>query len=233
MAVNEVNQIFQLKPKDVVSIVGAGGKTSLMFYLANHLSGRVIVGTSTKILQPGQAYKQYINEPIQWQASSEVIVTSKAIQNGKLVGINPYVAQASYDFLLIEADGSRTLPLKGWGPLEPVIIEATTVTIGVVDITSLGMKVTEDNIFRLEALSKLTHLGPTITVQNLIDIIEHKEGLFKRSQGRRILYINKIEDQQTKLAAEALCHRLKPTVVDQIVIGSVNNQTFESIRVGK
>ena len=45
---------FNIKKSDVVTITGAGGKTSLMFALANELStlGKVLVTSTTKIYVP-------------------------------------------------------------------------------------------------------------------------------------------------------------------------------------
>lgn len=47
-------ELFNLIKGDIVSITGAGGKTSLMFYLANKLKkrGTVLIVTTTKIFKP-------------------------------------------------------------------------------------------------------------------------------------------------------------------------------------
>ena len=45
---------FDIKKGDIITITGAGGKTSLMFSLARELAslGRVLVTTTTKIYVP-------------------------------------------------------------------------------------------------------------------------------------------------------------------------------------
>ena len=40
---------FEIKGPEIVAIVGGGGKTSLMFALANALPGRVVTTTTTRI----------------------------------------------------------------------------------------------------------------------------------------------------------------------------------------
>ena len=47
-----MSELFNIIKGDIISITGAGGKTSLMFYLANQLKkrGTVLIATTTKIL---------------------------------------------------------------------------------------------------------------------------------------------------------------------------------------
>lgn len=40
--------------------------------------------------------------------------------------------------------------LKGWNAKEPVVYHRTTKTIGILDITSFGMNINEENIHRVE-----------------------------------------------------------------------------------
>ena len=54
-ATTSLKQAFNISPKEVISLVGAGGKTTLMFALARELAsdkGCVITTTTTKILEP-------------------------------------------------------------------------------------------------------------------------------------------------------------------------------------
>ena len=49
-----LTEIYNIKKGDVVSIVGSGGKTSLLFMLAEELKNeyKVLISTSAKILKP-------------------------------------------------------------------------------------------------------------------------------------------------------------------------------------
>ena len=56
-----MNDVFKIKDKDVVSIVGSGGKTTLMNYLAKEFNKRkVLVSTTTKIRIPSQGFYDFI-----------------------------------------------------------------------------------------------------------------------------------------------------------------------------
>ena len=53
--INSLKKAFEIQPCEVISLVGAGGKTTLMFSLARELSndsGIVITTTTTKIFNP-------------------------------------------------------------------------------------------------------------------------------------------------------------------------------------
>lgn len=200
----QLGSLINLINGDVVSVVGAGGKTSLIHYLADFLEGRIIVSTSTRMYVPQREWNVYLDEPVCWQGHHEVVVSGQSVNNNKLAGINPYISHSAYDYWLIEADGSRNLPLKGWGPNEPVIIDETTVTIGILDITTLGMDVNEETVFRLNELRAISKIHNTVELSNLKDIVVHKKGLFKKSQGRLVLLINKVETESLKTLAKTL-----------------------------
>ena len=48
----DVNNVFGLMKNDIVSVVGAGGKTSLILYLAEKLRGKILISPSTRMYQP-------------------------------------------------------------------------------------------------------------------------------------------------------------------------------------
>lgn len=223
----ELGACLNLKENDVVSVIGAGGKTSLILYLANYLAGKKVISASTKMYKPKENWPLYIEKPFSWCHEQEIILAAKTIIGEKMAGLNSYTLEAGFDYWLIEADGSRGLPLKGWGPNEPVIVDETRVTIGIVDITTIGMPVNEATVFRLEAFKKITGAKDKVTLQNLADMIVHKYGLFKNSKGRCILIINKAETNETIDNSQELCDRLEMTyplhTIDRVVIGSIKN----------
>lgn len=206
--------------KDIISIVGAGGKTSLMFYLANKLYGKKIITTSTKILYP-KGYNVIIDDYLNFSKNNEIIVTAKELLNKKLAYINEKALFSDYDYILVEADGAKELNLKGWNETEPVIIEKSTKTIGVMDIKTINLDVNSKNIFRLDELEKITKLNKKINIDNLYDIVTNKNGLFKNTLGDKILFINKVETH-TDLENAKKLRELVNTKVDNIFIGSIH-----------
>ena len=136
----------------VISFTGAGGKTSLMFHLAEEAASknfRVIVTTSTKIYQPREYPVILAKQAKEVQGFSQrgsILVVGQRFSQEKLMGILPEeIGQLKRycDILLIEADGSGRMPLKIPREWEPVIIPETEVVVGCAGLDSIGQKFCE------------------------------------------------------------------------------------------
>ena len=149
----------------VTSVIGSGGKTSLLAALARELPGTVVLTTTTHILP-------FPNVPLVTSADADnvrtalagsrvVCVGSQAEKNGKLVtpelGIDALASLA--DYVLVEADGARRLPLKAHAPWEPVIPACSDRTILVLGASGLGHPVRE-RVHRLERFCELADCAP-------------------------------------------------------------------------
>ena len=79
------------------------------------------------------------------------------------------------DFILIEGDGSKNLPLKAPKDNEPVIIQETDLVIGLIGFDSLDKKI-EEICHRPELVSKLLHknIKENINIFDLVEIIKNK-----------------------------------------------------------
>ncbi|MBC9785113.1 putative selenium-dependent hydroxylase accessory protein YqeC [Heliobacterium chlorum] len=116
----------------VVALVGGGGKTTLLYALGRYLhqSGkRVLLSTTTKMYppEPGQASLWLGSEP---PPRDSLCLWGKGISpEGKVEGLDAGLfstLKTDYDVILVEADGSRGLPLKFWGQGEPVLPSGVT-----------------------------------------------------------------------------------------------------------
>lgn len=141
-------------PCGVTAIIGSGGKTTLMLSLAQELSkrGRVIVTTSTHIFPPG-------NCPFSPKAEifEGILCVGTPCENGKLTAPVQSFAELEQlaDFVLVEADGSKRLPLKAHLPHEPVIPKNAKKTICVVGASGLNRPI-EQSVHRAERFFELT-----------------------------------------------------------------------------
>jgi len=159
-------------------------------------------------------------------------------QTGKLGPLPaPLLADLAplYDITLIEADGSKGLPCKGWLDNEPVIPEYCTHTIGVMSMDALGMAATEDSVHRLSEFLSMTDLnkGDTITTQALVKMILSPSGMFKNSVGRRYLVVNKVEDDATAGAAIEFLREVKekyPNRFERMLCGSVLMNEWQEVK---
>ena len=139
----------------IISVVGSGGKTTLVKNLAKHYRAEgktVLVTTSTHM---------FIEEDTLLTDDAAVII--RALQeNGYVMAGIPHdrkfkaLSQETFeevcsyaDVVLVEADGSKSLPLKYPNATEPVIPEGTDEIIVVCGLNALGQKA-KDVCHRLE-----------------------------------------------------------------------------------
>ncbi len=212
--IRELIYYLNIGEGSVISVVGAGGKTTLIRSLAEELSKNYKVGalTTTKIMKPDN--RDYTGLFIGHVTLEDMIdlengvyyFAREALDNGKLWDVDESSFERireAMDVLLIEADGSKCKPLKGWADFEPVVPKETTMTIGVLTVKELGRVISEDNVHRLPLFERLTgaKAGQKLEKRHLIDMITHPDGLFKNSVGERALFFNQVEDEEAKRLA--------------------------------
>ena len=114
--------------RGVTALIGGGGKTTLLYTLTEELrkKGTVLLCTSTHIMRPTQY------EVLERAGGAEIsaalaahgaVCVGEPSAEGKLGPPSlsfDALAQLA-DYVLVEADGSRRLPLKAHAPHEPVI----------------------------------------------------------------------------------------------------------------
>ena len=140
--------------KGITAVIGSGGKTTLLRILAEELSGTVILTTSTHIL-PFAGIPLLVTDDIEQVrralALHRVICTGTPAAEGKLTApALPFSVLAdAADYVIVEADGSKRLPLKAHASHEPVIPENTCKTVCVVGASGFGKPV-EQTVHRPE-----------------------------------------------------------------------------------
>ncbi len=133
------------------------------------------------------------------------------------------------DYMIIECDGSKMKPLKGWRGMEPVYVKETTKSIGVVPINVIGQKLEEELVHRTELFLAITgaNLGETVKIETLYNLIVHKEGLFKGAIGEKILLINCADDAKDMGNVLKLGKMLKKGGTEiKIVAASLKNAKY-------
>ena len=226
----------------VAAIVGCGGKTSLIELLAEKLRDKkVLVTTTTKIFpvkMPGIMLCETLQqcEEHKPQTGIQCLGLLNA-ESGKLESLPEKTLAAlipRYDVALLEADGSRGLPCKGWLENEPVVPHYCTHTIGVVTMAALGRAATETVVLRLPEFLALTGLreGETITLQALEAMVCAPDGMFKNSAGQRYLLANQVEDDAAAYAARSFLRAIKekyPNRFERLLYGSVHQDNWQEV----
>ena len=150
---------FNIEKKDIITITGVGGKTTLMFLLSGELSklGKVMVTTTTKIYIPekSQFEKMYISDEEITGENKNIFVVGKEKKDKKLIGIGYHEIERlkdDFDYILIEGDGSKEKFLKEWNDIEPCIPNFSNVIIGVINLDVIELDLIEGNIHRLSLI---------------------------------------------------------------------------------
>lgn len=152
---------------EVVSIVGGGGKTSLMFALAQAWSGRAIATTTTRIFAAQMKLSPAVVQIGAWEIETgdwaeEVQSLLAALRSpldtfGHCLIVGPVgegsnvekafgvpvalpgclLGREGIDLVIVEADGSRMRPIKAPADHEPVVPPETTLLVPVAGIDAL------------------------------------------------------------------------------------------------
>ena len=208
-----------------ISLVGAGGKTTLMHHLAEELrkaGKRVITTTTTHIMNPGSG--NYIDASddefgskikLSLQNNNVVIVGHTAMDH-KLSGLSNAELDelgSLCDCVLIEADGAKGMPIKIPSVREPVIYPQSNIIIGVIGIDAVGKSMTEA-CFRLteaKALFKVAD-GHILTVEDCVTIALSEDGTYKGVENREFyLVINKCDNTEQQQLGAAMMEALLKT----------------------
>ncbi len=163
----------------VVTLVGAGGKTSALFRLADEAVAdgrRVVTTTTTRIFasQAEQAPSRLVLDPDRSAAVDWAALEAKLARHGhcllvtslagpKCEGLPPQVVDAlaarahelGISLIAVEGDGSRRRPVKAPAPHEPVIPDCTTHLVPVVGLDALGLPLAEPYVHRPERMRAL------------------------------------------------------------------------------
>jgi len=226
----------------VAAVVGCGGKTSLIGLIAEKLRDKkVLISTTTKIFPPKMKDIMLCETLLQCEEHEQRTgIQCMGLLNsasGKLEAL-PEVFLAEllprYDIVLLEADGSRGLPCKGWLETEPAVPGYCTHTMGVITMNALGKPAGDSTVHRLPEFTALTGVGEgqTITQEALEAMICNSAGMFKNSAGKRYVIVNQVEDGAAACAARSFLQTIKekyPTRFEKLLFGSVHNDAWQEV----
>ena len=201
--------------RGVTALIGGGGKTTLMYTLAEELRqrGTVLITTSTHIQRP----EQY---PVLTAADDAAVAAALAkhgavcvageTAEGKLCApaLSFETLAALADFVLVEADGAKRLPMKAHAPHEPVIPPNARRTVYVVGADGFGHPIRQvcHRPERYAALCGAAEDG--IVTPALEAKVLHAEGY-----ADSWVYINKVEAPEDWRNAESLAALLPGKVL--------------------
>ena len=230
-----------------ISLTGAGGKTSLIFGWAKELASegrKVAITTTTHMLSPERMKEEtvdlyqgidvfccdgtettgQIDDAI---AKSDILFVFSPCEDRPSRVTAPPDAILSHlydaaDVTLIEADGSRRMPVKWPASYEPAVPDRTDITVYVVGLSAVDQK-TDEVMYRADAFPKALWRD-TIDVNLLHKLISSKDGGRKGVRGDFRVFLNQVDNNIDRLAASYRLQQILSVMGIQTAWGSLLDQ---------
>ncbi len=207
---------FPKKPgkKELICVTGAGGKTSFLLQIGFLLSrtSTVLLTTTTHMsveeipadIEVVIGDYEFLLQRLSGRMEDRVLFAASGIEGEKFVGFSPELIDNLYgerhvDVVLVEGDGSKKHPIKGYRSDEPVIPLKTTCQIVVVGAEIFFESLDTTNVFRPEKFFPVAgvKMGAKLHPHEIARILEHPDIFLKNSpknrKTRRVLGINKMD----------------------------------------
>lgn len=186
--------------KAFVSLIGGGGKTTLMIMYADYLRSigkKVLMTTTTKIMSPKRhdygVDRVFSDDAVLSFMPSEPCAVLYALENAETCKWycppidNLKALMDRYDVIINEADGAKRLPVKVHTQRDPQVPPFTTYTISVLGLWAIGKRTSEVSFGEDRDL--------VVDKDYLNWLLKDGEGLLKCSlPGRRAIVFNGAED---------------------------------------
>ncbi|MHC1784776.1 MAG: selenium cofactor biosynthesis protein YqeC [Anaerolineaceae bacterium] len=216
---------LRIQADESIAFVGAGGKTSAIFTIARQVGSPVVITTTTHLFEyqsiMGDNRWSPTDRKVFDKIKSEIlkggvhVFTGETSENERVGGLPGDVLEDVRDFckekripLLIEADGSKTLPAKAPGSHEPVIPEWIDKVVVCCGLNAIGARLDAEHVHRPEIFSKITGatMGYPLTYNHLERELLSEDGGLKNipPRARRIVLINQADTPERQSGVQEI-----------------------------
>ena len=236
-----LRQAIRLKDDCQLAVVGSGGKTTALFSIARDFSGVVLVSCSTHLStdQASLADRHFIVRSVDDLSKillnigqGVILFTGAPVAEQRLAGLPEDIffqlhryAKEQHVPLLIEADGSRGLPLKAPAEHEPAISAWADHVAVLCGMQGLYQPLESQHVHRPERFSLLCGLpaGAEITPAAVACVATHPSGGLKRIPplARRSLILNQADTEILQSAAKEIAQDVVRQY-HEVVIATLN-----------
>ncbi|HEX6551821.1 MAG TPA: selenium cofactor biosynthesis protein YqeC [Ktedonobacteraceae bacterium] len=205
-----LSDIIDIPPGSLVSLVGAGGKTTTMYTLASELAGKgmhVVTTTTTNIYFPGQGETdtlivspetptllKMVNSA--WKQHHRVTVAGRVIGAGKIGGVQvnqPFelLAKGGADIVIVEADGARHRMIKAPVEHEPVIPYRTNLAFLLMSAEAINQPLSTEVAHRPERIASVLGIrqGDILTPARVARLMTSEQGAMKNIPEQTMIYL--------------------------------------------
>jgi probable selenium-dependent hydroxylase accessory protein YqeC len=252
MPIQQLSTFLNIRPSQCVSIMGAGGKSTLMNRLADELIvlGRtVVLSSTTNYHRPTTLQSEQIlltrNIP-DWPERlgtlarrwNRLLVLHHDLGDAMVKGIDVAAVHQIHEqvpeaIVIVKTDGARKRWFKAPNSSEPVIPPWSQLCITVVNREILGQPLTEALVHRPERVADLTGLrvGDPITPQTVARVLTHPDTYAPKipAGAQRIIYISHVRTLDDVEQAEMIAAWVDRTAVTYALAGDTPSGTFFEI----
>ena len=220
----------------VISIIGGGGKTTLVHWLCAQraMTGSSLLTSTTAMFRPDFLPVDF--ERVTTEANP-VALFSHQIRQDKLKGVEPeeidrLKASGRFDSIIVEADGSKGLPLKSYGEYEPPIPQSSDLVILVIGVDGFYQPI-EEVVHRPEIYAAMTRsrLRSPVTAKNYLRHFRNANGALKNVPDCPVLVmlnrIDLLEDRQ--VLAELIPGLLSNERVEAVLLTDLSDYRLETV----
>ena len=195
-----LSDIIDIPSGSLISLVGAGGKTTTMYTLAAELAAknmRVVTTTTTNLYVPRQsetdtliisAETPTLLEMVNfaWKQYQHITVAAKAIGEGKINGLQldqPYelLIRSGANVVIVEADGARRSMIKAPAEHEPVVPPQTNIALLLMSAEVMNQPLGAEIAHRPERIAAVLaiNLGDMLTPRHVARLMTNEQGAMK------------------------------------------------------
>lgn len=223
---------FEVGRRELVSFVGAGGKTTLLLGLGAELSSvaSVVMTTTTKMgadQLPDWATVCLTDAAVDDAlGGDEPVFVVADVVGEKVMGVTPEYADDLFaaggvDYVLVEADGARRRSLKAPAAHEPVIPQTTTIVVAIAGLDAIGGRI-GDVTHRPERVAALTGrtLDDLVSPTDIATVLSHPDGGLRNvpAASRVVVALTKVGAEPDPVAASEIVSQLQgASRIDRVV----------------
>lgn len=222
----------------VVSVVGAGGKKSTMYRLAEAIERAVVTATvrippfeshvSRVMVTPDPREAIEAAGPADWPLG----LVPERSSDERFLGYERSVIDDlseldTVDTILVKADGARMRKFKAPNEREPQIPSSTTVVVPVVSAHVIGEVLSEELVHRVDRVSAISGLSPgrIMTPEAIAEVIASPKGGHKGvpADATVLPVINMVDDGALERRAHAVAQNiLAQSSVSRVLLTQLN-----------